>query len=110
MAWRTGVESMREEKYSGFAIASFVLSLVLIVWPFVIFFVRYLPSSIKNFLLLIMILLFVLSIIFGVISLIKIRKNKNLKGKAIAIISFIIAALSLILLYAVVLFVYTMTE
>ena len=76
-----------KKKFDGFAVVSFVLG---VINPF--FFLIF-NNLINNFIttLLSWFIIILLSIIFGIVSLIRIKKNKNLKGIALAIIGIVIS-------------------
>ena len=94
----TGIKEMKDgkdvrgKKYDGFAIASFVLSLVGIIFFDYddIFVFGHFDIDYSH-----VILLF--SFIFAIISLIRIKKNKNLRGRVLAIIAVILSSLFFIL-------------
>ena len=74
-----------EKRYDGFAIVSFVLSLILPA-VFMSGLYRYLMSAI-----LFGFISFFVSIISGIISFKRIKNNKDLKGKELSWIAFIIS-------------------
>lgn len=89
-------------EYSESAITSFVLSLVgILFFLLILLFNNYLSISHPPLpLILLGHLAFwsvLFSIIFGIISLVKIKKNKNLKGKKHAIMGVIISSILLII-------------
>ena len=79
-----------ERRYDKFAIASFVLSLFLLL-SFLSFFV----TDILEFVFFSYIHIALISIIFGVVGLIRIKKNHTLKGKIYCILGIIINILIL---------------
>ena len=74
------------KKYDGFAIASFVLALIIVIWPYTMPGFQFMRWA------------SLLSLIFGVTSLVRIKKNKNSRGKVLAIFGIIISALEKILI------------
>ena len=78
-------------KFDGFAIVSFVLSVV-----FLLFYI----FNNGNFRLVtfILLIIFIPSVIFGIISLTRIKSNRNLRGKMFSIIGIVLPSLVLIIM------------
>ena len=79
-------KEIMKKKYDGFAIASFVMALITILFPLLIFQLSY-----NNMIKFSFYVFPLLSIIFGIASLLKIKKNKNLNGKFLSILGMIIS-------------------
>ena len=102
-----------EQKTSGYAIASFVLGLIILIsvllsylisLPFEYLSDRPILEFIGFFILILVFfspLILVVTIILSVIAFIKIRKNPELKGKSLAILGVILSALSVIITWGV---------
>jgi len=74
---------MAKERYSWMAILSFILSIIIIL-------IIYLFHGTILFGYILPILVTLLAIIFGILGLIQIKKNKKLKGKILAWIGLIL--------------------
>ena len=103
-------KEVKGKKYDGFAIASFVISLFILLGNLlsIIPFFIVLPevnSMLIEFLILLSSITFtffasITSIILGIVALIRIKKNKSLKGKSLAIIGILLTILSFIVFVA----------
>jgi len=90
------VSEMKGKKYDKFAITSFVFIILGLLISFVIpILIFYFPVI---YLSIILIMSVLVSITFGVISLIRIKRNNKLKGRKFAWAGIIISVLSLLLL------------
>ena len=87
---------MKKEHYSWMAITSFILPFF--TFAFVII-VSSLFESISSIVVFISRFLFILAILLGIFGLIKIKKNNELEGKALAWLGIILSFLGMILLY-----------
>lgn len=86
--------AMKDKKYDRFAIASFVLSLV-------IFFTLFWAWSVNEGLLFFGLFIFSLPVciiifIFGITALRRIKENKNLKGNILAILGIVFSIIMLL--------------
>ena len=83
-----------ERRYDKFAVASFVLSLIFVMFLFI----AVMRSYPFIFVVVPLFICLLLSIIFGIIGLKRIKKNKNLKGKIFGVIGLIISIFGIFLL------------
>ncbi|MBS3099583.1 DUF4190 domain-containing protein [Candidatus Pacearchaeota archaeon] len=109
-------ENNVEKRYDKFAIASFVLSLVSILIILIMSLVltytdnEYTSASRVAILLLIYFLILLIGIIFGIMSLVKIKRNNSLKGRGFAWFGIIISVLGLILSLIVLILIFVLTS
>ena len=97
-------KNLKGKKYSKLAIASFVIGLFILlnfILSIISFFITFENiANLEYFIFLfstgLIIPISITSIILGIVALIRIKKNKSLKGKSLAIIGVIIPLLVLI--------------